>query len=139
MKSVCQTKLCIFHYRCIPEDNNIANERNQRSQEDLTGSRIPNWEWLAIAALVIGVLFLLVLTISLVRHVSRLKKRLRHSAEVLVPSGTILTTTMVANGNGHANGAGSNGNVHPMHQHLMNGNHNGHNGHHNGHNGHAIT
>ena len=41
-----------------------------------------NWELLVVGALAIAILFLVILTFSLARHVHRLKARLRRSAEV---------------------------------------------------------
>ena len=69
---------------------------------------LPHWEVLAIGGLMLFILLLMIITISLARHVSRLKHRLRRSAEVLVPGnanvhhGTIIngyaTTTRANNG-----------------------------------------
>lgn len=70
----------------------------------MKGSFMPHWHLLAIGGLVIGLLFFLVLTFSLARHVHRLKSRLKHSSEVLVPTTTTSTTpngrtaTLVTNG-----------------------------------------
>lgn len=83
--------------------------RTERSQEVLkeggTGQRwlggrnLWDWEVLAIVGLAAAVVFSLVAVVSLVRHVRRLKHRLRRSAEVLAPSG----------GHGHVHGHGHGG------------------------------
>ena len=99
--------LVLLFSRCIPEESNeIGSQRIERSQDvsSSLSAQIPHWELLAIGALLIGILILMVFTITLARHVRRLKTRIRRSAEVLVPGGTLL-------GNG---GYGHNGSV-PYH------------------------
>lgn len=73
--------------KCIPEESNdIPGRRTERSHT----SSVPSWEILTICGLVLAVLVLVVCMVSLARHVRRLRQRLRHSAEVLVPNGSRL-------------------------------------------------
>eukprot|EP00095_Tigriopus_kingsejongensis_P006862 maker-scaffold176_size284796-snap-gene-1.24 protein:Tk06862 transcript:maker-scaffold176_size284796-snap-gene-1.24-mRNA-1 annotation:"vascular endothelial growth factor a-a" len=76
--------------KCIPEESNEITLRKERSQDVPGSALLPSLELLIIGALLLGVLFFVILTCSLWRHVHRLKTRLRRSAEVLVPGGTIL-------------------------------------------------
>lgn len=72
--------------KCIPEESNeLPGERSERSHFTTTH---PNWQWMTICGLVLFILILVICLISLAKHIKRLKQRLRHSAEVLVPSST---------------------------------------------------
>jgi hypothetical protein len=107
-----------LYFRCIPEESNEIGTRTQRSQETTpsasasgAASFLPNnWELLAIGALAAAIIILVIFSVSLGRHVRRLKARLRHSAEVLVPSngvvgnGTLLNHAGVHHVRHHQNG-----------------------------------
>lgn len=74
--------------KCIPEESNAeAGERMERAEQS-DGDELPNWQTLALVGTSLGIVLLVALIVSLCRHNQRLKMRLRHSAEVLVPSGT---------------------------------------------------
>lgn len=133
-KSIHTCKILIFSSsfpsRCIPENGNAIN-RTERSQAGFGGGGehgvrgasepseasslhdlFPNWHFLALGGLLIFLLLLMVIIMSLVRHVHRLKSTLRRSAEVLAPTGSngahgghalingYATTVSAANGNG---------------------------------------
>ena len=51
-------------------------------------SQYANWQIMTIVGLTVLVSILLITLFSMARHVKRLRLRLRHSAEVLVPSNT---------------------------------------------------
>jgi len=72
--------------KCIPEEtsNELPGERSERSHT----ATHPNWQIMTICGLTLFVFILLITLFSLARHVKRLRLRLRHSAEVLVPSNT---------------------------------------------------
>ena len=71
--------------RCIPEESNeLPGKRSERSHT----TPHANWQIMTICGLTLLVLILLITLFSLARHVKRLRLRLRHSAEVLVPSNT---------------------------------------------------
>ena len=66
---------------CEPQDS--ANGTASSSSSSSITSFLPaNWELLVVGALAVAILFLVILTFSLARHVHRLKARLRRSAEV---------------------------------------------------------
>lgn len=72
-----------YFCRCIPEESNeLPGERSERSHTTVH----PSWQIMAIGGLTLFVVILVICLISLARHIKRLKQRLRHSAEVLVPS-----------------------------------------------------
>ncbi|XP_059098408.1 uncharacterized protein LOC131892607 [Tigriopus californicus] len=77
--------------KCIPEENNEITYRNERSQDPPGEQMLPSWEILAIAGLVFGILFFVILSCSLTRHVRTLRKQLDYKSEVRSPSGTMLT------------------------------------------------
>jgi len=71
--------------KCIPEESNeLPGKRSERSHT----TPHPNWQIMTICGLTLLVLILLITLFSLAKHVKRLRLRLRHSAEVLVPSNT---------------------------------------------------
>ena len=99
----CRLLLCVYvvnienlneffsFYRCIPEESNaIPGERTERAEPD--GNKLPNWQTLALVGTSLAIVLLVTLVVSLCRHNQRLKIRLRHSAEVLVPTGTRILT-----------------------------------------------
>jgi hypothetical protein len=72
--------------KCIPEESNeLPGKRTERSNNKTSR---PSWQILTICGLTIFVVILVICMVSLARHIKRLKQRLRHSAEVLVPSNT---------------------------------------------------
>jgi len=72
--------------KCIPEESNeLPGKRSERSHMT---SQYANWQIMTIVGLTVLVSILLITLFSMARHVKRLRLRLRHSAEVLVPSNT---------------------------------------------------
>jgi len=72
--------------KCIPEESNeLPGERKERSHNIPKNTNITI---VVVGSLILCVFILFAVVVSLVHYVKRLKRRLRHSAEVLVPSNT---------------------------------------------------
>ena len=74
--------LMILNFESQDTAANGTASSSSSSSSSLASFLPANWELLVVGALAIAILFLVILTFSLARHVHRLKARLRRSAEV---------------------------------------------------------